>query len=875
MLPRTGPVWLILLALVASQQAFGVEDSKLPPPANKRIDFAREVEPIFKNRCQVCHGPQQQMNGLRLDRGLDALRGSYSGPVILPGDSAESKLVHMVAGVKEGMIMPPVGDRLTEKQIGILRAWIDQGAKWPLVQRTAAKAHAQHHRAGSTHWAFQYVRRPAVPRVVNRDWVKNSIDNFVLAKLEAESIKPSPEADKRTLLRRVTLDLIGLPPTPEEVAHYLADGGSGSYERVVDRLLKSPHYGERWAVPWLDLARYSDSDGYEQDWPRPHAWRYRHWVIQALNNDMPFDQFTIEQIAGDLLPGGGTEKKVATGFHRNTLTNREGGVKLEQFRFEATVDRTNTVGTVWLGLTVGCAQCHDHKYDPITQRDYYRLFAFFNNIREVDIDAPLAGEMGPYLAALPTYREKRRRLLSEYKVLKLKRPWEEKMLIAAANPGRWTDWDQAYDVLPKYLDGGEEILRKHPEERTEKEQDALTDHFIVNYHRVISKPRRKELNFEELAEKLFIPRRGPRKDPPPWYPWLTQAQTIAESSTRRVTHIHIRGDWRNKGIEVDPGAPAPLPTMPNDQQPSRLTLARWLFSRDNPLTARVAVNRMWAQYFGTGLVKTSEDFGTRGERPSHPKLLDWLAIEFMERGWSMKQMHKLIVMSATYRQSSRERPELDSRDPNNTLLARQSRLRLPAELIRDSALSVSGLLYPKIGGKSVRPTQPEGVVKQGVSVFRWKESKGQDRYRRGLYIHLQRTAPYPQMVNFDVPDRYVTVCSRERSNTPLQSLNLLNDPVFVEAARALAIRILHGSHGSLRSRLKYAFQLSLARPPNSNEMESLRRYYQSQRQILEDEPESAERLMPIEVRGVSRGEAATWVGVASVLLNLDEFITRE
>jgi hypothetical protein len=806
------------------------------------------------------------MSGLRLDGREAALRGGYSGPVILPGNSAGSKLIRLVAGLDEKVVMPPAGPRLTPAEVGLLRAWIDQGADWPTSREEKPVATADA-RQKPGHWAFQPVRRVEPPRVANEALARNAIDRFVLARLSQEGIAPSPEADRVTLARRVSLDLIGLPPTPAELESFVADKNPDSYERLVDRLLASPHYGERWAMHWLDLARYGDSDGYEKDWERPQAWLYREWVIESFNQDKPFDQFTVEQIAGDVLPGSTAAQHVATGFHRNTLKNREGGVKLEQFRFEETVDRTNTIGTVWLGLTVGCAQCHDHKYDPISQKEYYQLYAFVNNLDEVDVPAPLAGEMGPYLAGLPEYRAKRREILEKYNVFELQPSWEEQMIMAAENPGKWTDWDHAYDALQKTLDGGERIIRKPPPERSERDRDRLTDHFVKNYHRVISKDYWKELNWETARKELLALRDQ--------YPDLSLAMAVEESPEQRRTHIHIRGAWNSEGIEVEPGVPAVLPPLSLQDKPARQALAEWLVSRQNPLTARVVANRIWQEYFGQGLVPTLEDFGTRSPGPSHPALLDWLASEFMDQGWSLKHIHKTIVMSATYRQSSAARPDLTTKDPNNTLLARQRRLRLPAELIRDSALQVSGLLYPAIGGKSIRPLQPEGVTKLSYDGVTWKESPGKDRYRRGLYIHLQRTVLYPQLANFDMTERSVSACSRERSNTPLQALNLLNDPVFVEAAQALAARTLQESPADLEERLRHAFRLCLARSPRPDELQHLADYYQRQVEIFQAEETSPRQFMPVEIAENSRVEAAAWTAVASVLLNLDEFITRE
>jgi hypothetical protein len=585
---------------------------------------------------------------------------------------------------------------------------------------------------------------------------------------------------------------------------------------------------------------------------------------------MPFDQFTIEQIAGDLLPNATIEQKVATGFNRNTLTNREGGVNIEQFRFEQVVDRTNTVGTAWLGMTIGCAQCHDHKYDPISQKEYYQLFAFFNTADELNIEAPLPGERGPYLASSTDYYAKRRILLREYGLAELQGEWERRLIEAAENPGKYTDWDVAFDTVQKMVDNGERILRTPIERRTRHEEDAIEDHLVEWYYQVVGMPKYKEMKFKELQKKLSDLRAS--------FPDLTQAQTIAESPQHRRTFIYLRGDFRQTGVEVHPGTPAVLPPLPQGPEPARLRLARWLIARDNPLTSRVIVNRIWQELFGQGIVTTSEDLGSQGAKPSHPELLDWLALEFMDQGWRMKQVQRLIVTSATYRQSSNARPELLSRDPYNTLLARQTAFRLPAELIRDSALAVSGLLNTEVGGKSIRPYQPESVTKLAFGNndwVKWEESTGKDRYRRGLYIFFQRTMPYPLLANFDAPDATTPSCRRRRSNTPLQALNLLNDPVCLEAAQGLAERILRESPDGFQKRLRYAYELTLARIPDARESERLLSYFEWQKSILRKDQKSAELLFPLRITGTDPAEAAAWVGVSRILLNLDEFLTRE
>ena len=830
------------------------------------VDFEREIAPILENRCEACHGPAQQLSGLRLDDGATALKGGYSGPVIVPGSSSTSRLMRLISGGEGDLVMPPSGDRLSSNEIGLIGAWIDQGAHWPATVANANSARADV--PESDHWAFRPISKPAPPAVRRASWARSPIDSFVLARLEREGVEPARSASPSTLIRRVSLDLTGLPPSDRDVDAYLSDPTPEAYERLVDELLESPHYGERWATQWLDLARYADSDGYEKDSERPYAWRWRQWVIEALNANMPFDRFTIEQIAGDVLPDPSVDQQVATGFHRNGLKNREGGVKLEQFRYEETVDRTNTVGTVWLGLTVGCAQCHDHKYDPISQEEYYRFFAFFNSIEEAEIAAPMPGEIGPYLNALPEYLENRRELLEANRVYELLPAWEAKMVEAADNPGKWTDWDHALDALQKYLDNGEGIVRKERSERSDREQLKLEDHFIKNYHRVISKELWKELDWTALREQLLRMRVET--------PDLTYARAIVDSSPARRTHIHLRGAWNARGVPVEPGTPGILPPLEQQGKHPRLALAEWLVSRDNPLTSRVITNRVWQEYFGRGIVPTSDDFGTRSPGPTHPALLDWLASEFVDSGWDLKRLHKIIVMSATYRQSSDGRPDVEDMDPENELLARQRRLRLPAELVRDVALAASGLLDTTTGGPSVRPRQPPGVADLAYAgSVRWEASRGADGYRRGLYTFLQRTAPYPQLVNFDMPDRTAARCARERSNTPLQALNLLNDSTFVEAARALAMQSLATGRQVFDDTVRAAFRSCLSRSPTAAELRHLQEYYSEQRAIFESEPELAAEFMPLDVPGLDAAEAATWTGVASVLLNLDEFITRE
>jgi mono/diheme cytochrome c family protein len=781
---------LLLLALLfGTITAVGADNPKKPLPdaAQRAIDFDKDVQPILAEHCVKCHG-ERDKGGLRLNNAKDALAGGNSGPAIVLNKSAESALIHAVVGTDVEKTMPP-GDtkKLTAEQVGILRAWIDQGAKWGAETKTVA--------AKSTHWSFQPLTAQNSPL-----GARNGIDHFIRQRLVKEHLGASPEADKPTLIRRVYFDLIGLPPTPEEVDAFVKDEKSTAFEDVVDRLLASPHYGERWGRHWLDVARYADSDGYEKDTGRPFAWRYRDWVIAALNRDLPFDQFTIQQLAGDLLPNATIEQKTATGFHRNTLTNKEGGVDQEEYRVAAVVDRVNTTATTWLGLTVGCCQCHDHKYDPLSQREYYQLFAFFNSDREVDLEAPLPGEAEKLKAATKEADAERKKLKAD-----------------------------------------------------------------------IEEAKEKKLSTSELVKRETALKNFEKKQPT-----ATKVQTITLGKAR-PTNVMIRGDFLRKGVVVQPDTPSVLPKA--KVSANRLDLAKWLVSQENPLTTRVTVNWVWGKFFGRGLVATQEDFGTQGQPPSHPELLDWLAVTFRdEHKWSLKKLHKLIVMSETYRQSSAMRKELVERDPLNVLLARQSRLRLESEIVRDNALAVSGLLTRTVGGPSIRPPQPPGISELTyANSAKWVESTGAERYKRGLYIWFQRTSPYPTLMMFDEPDSNVCVVKRERSNTPLQALTILNDTVFVEAAQALAKRVLTEKKDEAQCDVAHrAFRLSLGRDWTPIERERVLKLFTQMKQLAEKEPSEAAKLVgKTKPDGVKPEEAAAWVGLCRMLLNLDEFVTRE
>jgi len=818
--------------------------------AQAAVDYTKDVGPVFKRRCAGCHGAAQANNGLRLDSAVGVLAGGYAGPVVVPGKSDGSALIARVLSTKEGEKMPPMGARLTPAEVAALREWIDSGAKHNETTPVAAAAKK------SKHWAFEPLSRPAPPALDGK-WARNPIDNFVAARLKKEGTTPSPEAPKATLLRRASLDLRGLPPSPQELSEFLADTRPDAYERMVDKFLASPHYGERFARPWLDLARYADSDGFEKDLVRPWAWRYRNWVIDALNHDMPFSQFTVEQLAGDLLPNATAEQRVATGFNRMTLYNREAGVSRQEDRFEQTVNRANTVATTWLGLTAGCAQCHDHKYDPISQREYYQLFAFMDSAQHEDIDAPLAGELGPWLRAKPAYDAKRKALLDEYNVPALQAGFEVEFTKAIRKPGDNLEWDFWVTSCTAMVERCQQLWLKPAAERTPREADLLTDYFVANLGPDLPRDQAVLGKFKELRVKLA--------DLKSTLPRFSQAYAMT-ANPGVETHIALKGDYKRPGLVVKPGTLAVLPPFDLGYEAARRAFVKWLTSAEDPLTPRVIANRAWQEFFGRGIVKTSEDFGTQGDRPTHPELLDWLAVELREGGWSMKHLHKTIVTSATYRQSSNTRPELNEKDPENTWLARQNRLRLPAELIRDAALSASGLLANEIGGPSVMPPQPASVTALGYGSRKWEESQGPDRYRRGLYIHFQRTTPYAQLMTFDAPDSNVACSRRRPSNTPLQSLNLLNDPVFFEAAQALAVRV--DREAPADKKLDYAVALALGRPAAPAERERLSKYLDTQASMVAKD-KSAATLLPADPA------LAPWVGVGRVLLNLDEFMTRE
>jgi hypothetical protein len=848
--------YLVCVPLLAS----GAEDAAiaLPPAATKPVDFAGEIQPLLKKNCFSCHGPEHQEGGLRLDQKQRALIGGDSGAEIVPGKSAESRLIRVVVGIDEDIgQMPPEGKgkKLSAAEIGLLRGWIDQGGKWPEDALSID--------GGNQHWSLQPVLRPPLPIVGDHAWPRQAIDSFVLARHEAESIHPSRPAERTTLLRRLYLDLMGLLPSPEEAQTFIDDKGPDAIERLVDRLLASPHFGERWGRHWLDLARYADSDGYEKDRPRPFAFKYRDWVMAALNADMPFDQFTVEQLAGDMLPNATQEQRVAVGFHRNTLHNTEGGTDQEEDRVKKTVDRTNTLGTVWLGMTVGCAQCHSHKYDPLTQREYYSLYAFFNSIEEKDVENPSPEQLAAFERAKETHAKKLLELevaVKKYVTDKLpaaQAKWELSVANMSAEK-------LAALKLPVEVSAA---IAKPADERTSEETLAVMKHY---------RPTDKPLAALEKAVKDL-------KAKPALLVPEAKSQSVAELSKPRETHVHQRGDFLSPGDVVSLGTPSFLPMAKSRGELNRLDLAAWVVDQANPLTARVTVNRIWHHLFGRGIVPTLDDFGKQGEKPSHPELMDWLARELVSGGWSQKAIIRRLVCSAAYQQSSAPRHDLVERDPENVLIARQARRRVEAEVIRDLALVASGSLADRIGGPSVRPPQPaEYAALTYQNSAKWVESAGGDRYRRGLYTFFQRTSPYPMLMTFDSPDSNECSARRQTSNTPLQALTIWNDPAFFEAAQVLGRRIVADvpaedeADKTARLRAERAFALCLNRRPSAAEASDLFALYRAARELAERDSDAATKLVgnPVPTSD-SLAETAAWVTVGRTILNLDEFITRE
>ncbi|MEQ9409558.1 MAG: PSD1 and planctomycete cytochrome C domain-containing protein [Fuerstiella sp.] len=975
------------------------------------VDFNRDIRPILSNHCFQCHGPDDDARQaeLRLDLRESATDSDNGQAAIIPGDPTNSQLIERIASADPDIIMPPpeFGKPISPKQRDLLTEWISSGANY------------------AKHWSFEPIRRPTPPELPGNDRVRNDIDRFIIDRLARQNISPSPAAERHTLIRRVYLDLLGLPPSPDEVHRFISDSDDAAYEHLLDRVLSSPHFGERWGRHWLDQARYADSHGYTNDNERS-IWPYRDWVIDAFNRDLPFDQFTIEQLAGDLLENPTLPQKVATGFHRNTLINTEGGTKADQFRDEQVKDRVDTTGLVWMGLTVGCAKCHTHKFDPITQHEYYQLYAFFNSTADNNSETPRVQVPTPEqvqtIAELKTRQaELQQQMNDDTDRATRQQAWEQQILTQAAqSAAERDDPDTGWTVLPlsglsvegseltalddhsllvsgsvaeadeyhatglspltsirsvrlevltheslpkngpgragngnfvlsefwfrtgdgrelrfstagaehsqpnydvaKAIDGKGDTgwaINGAPEGSLNRNRTAWfvlpeplqveVDHALTfklqfnqkNYGigrfrlSVSEKPWQDNPDVTALATLIRLPEQDRSKEQKQKLeaaflkqdPTLGPLQaSLAELSKQlddvqraipttmvlqelpkpRDTHLQIRGEFLRISDPVQPNVPAVLPALPPSagDHGTRLEFAEWLMQPEHPLTSRVRVNRIWMRLFGRGLVETENDFGIQGTLPTHPELLDWLADEFRQQGWSTKKLIKLILMSATYRQSSAARPDLATIDPQNLLLARQNRIRVEAEIVRDLALSVSGMLSPEIGGPSVYPPQEEGVYAFTQRAKNWKTSSGQDRYRRGMYTYFYRSAPYPMLETFDVPKFNATCTRRDRSNTPLQSLTIANSEAMVELAEHFGRRIVReipagdGSTSADAERLDFAFRTCFARSPKPEEATVVNEYLQRSRARFNDEQKS-------------------WTAVARLLMNLDEFINRE
>ena len=812
------------------------------------IDFDRDVRPILSDNCFHCHGPDpssreggaKREEGVRLDTREGLLADLGDGrAVVRPGDPAQSELMKRVLHADPTERMPPPSSRreLTPLQIATLERWITAGAKW------------------KQHWAFEPPQRPDLPPVKNVEWPRGAIDRFVLAGLELKGWAPSPPASKELLLRRVTLDLTGVPPTLEELDRFLADSSPSAYENVVDALLASSRYGERMAWDWLDAARYADSNGFQGDAERT-MWPWRDWVVRAINEGMSFDRFTIEQLAGDLLPEATLEQHVATGFNRNHMFNAEGGRIAEETRVENVFDRVETTATVWLGLTFTCARCHDHKFDPITQREYFEMYAFFNNTSENGSGGRSPGGVAPTVNWLSPER-RAKKAEAERMIVELAQALESLEKAAFGDGGKLSD-----DKLPENV---RKALGSTPRDRSGDRLKDIREH-VVNlvgvdgaYVAALEKLETRVREREAIARSA------------------TKVMVMDERSKKRTSHILVRGAYNKKGERVEESVPSVLPSLPDGAPRHRLTLAEWIVSREHPLTARVTVNRAWQTFFGTGLVATPEDFGSQGEKPSHPDLLDWLAVEFMDSGWNTKALHKKIVMSATYRQSARVSAEAVERDPDNRYLSRGPRFRMPSWMLRDQALFVSGLLVEKLGGPSVNPYQPPGVWAEATfGKKRYSRGKGDDLYRRSLYTFWRRIIG-PTMF-FDAGKRQTCTVQSSRTNTPLHALATLNDVTYVEAARALAQRVLQSGGASDRARLATAFRMATSRQPAAAEVDVLSARLVHLREHYRADSVAAEALLTFgdspRDNTLEAAEHAAWTCITSILLNLDETLTN-
>lgn len=820
------------------------------------LDFNRDIRPILAENCFYCHG--QDANKRQADLRLDVRDAAVKAGALVPNEIAASTLIQRIQAEDPDQLMPPANSnrRLSAEQKSLLERWIAEGAKY------------------QTHWAFTPPVRPAEPEVRNREWIRTPIDRFVLAKLDQEGLSPSQEADRATLIKRLSIDLTGLPPTAEDVDAFLNDPSEHAYEALVDRLLKSPHYGERMALSWLDAARYADSNGFQQDgdtW----QWIWRDWVVRALNSDLSFDQFTIWQLAGDLLPDATSDQKIASGFNRNHLLNGEGGAIAEEQRYVNLFDRMDTTSTNWLGLTMACVQCHDHKYDPITQRDYYSLLDAFNRVPESGTPQYFSSRIrvaAPFME-LPTEENKAR--IAELESQIAAASGDAKLAADAAfegwRTGLFADGKPAEgNGLPEPVAA---ILRKAEAERTEEEKKSLEPQLRKHFDEKVRSTLVAKLPPLAKLDGLNKQLADYRADQLP-------RVMIMSDAAPRETKILDRGEYLSPTEKVSFATPAFLPPLSPGAPANRLGFAEWLFCPEHPLTSRVQVNRMWQHFFGMGIVKTSEDFGVQSEFPIHGPLLDWLADEFRQRNWSMKAMHKLIVMSATYRQSSKVTAELRSRDSENRLYARATRMRMPSLILRDWALASSGLLDPRIGGAPVYPYQPDAVW-EALAItkerdFTYPVSKGNDLYRRSIYTFWRRTVNPANM--FDTSNRQTCRVRAVATSSPLHALTTLNDPTWVEAARVLAERSMHQA-AEKQQQLVFAFRRVLCRTPSEAELGRLNRAYQRQLSIYQDDADGARALLKVgespRDESLNVSEHAALTSVCLAMLNFDEALTRE
>ena len=844
--------------------------------AAETIDFSRDIRPLLSDRCYKCHGPDENERkaGLRLDLYDAALAELESGNrAIVPGNVAESTLVARLMSTDPDEQMPPPasGKKLSANERELLKKWVEQGAAW------------------RGHWSFMSLQPITPPGANTSNFVHNPIDQFVLARLQSVGMQPSPPTDKQTLIRRVTLDLTGLPPTPTEVDAFVNDNSADAYEALVDRLLASPRYGEHMARYWLDAVRYADTHGLQYDNERS-IWKYRDWVIDAFNRNQPFNQFTVEQLAGDLLSSPTLEQRVASGFNRCNVSTGEGGSIEEEVLARYAVDRVEAMSTVWLGLTTGCAVCHDHKFDPITQKEFFQLFAFYNSAADAALNGNL--DSPPPMVKVPTPEQDsqqkqltqqladvKQKLAAELANVEYQEPTSTAETVAtSAQQNQHRESLLAWEAKER-LDAKSTLpvpvlaaIKVEAAARNDAQQKLIRDYFLEH---VYSKTRSV---FDPLHQQIATL----TKQLADLEAAIPSSMVMADMPQPRDTFVLIRGEYDNKGDKVAPGVPASLPPLPAGAPANRLGLAQWLVDPSHPLTARVAVNRFWQQYFGTGIVETSDDFGAQGSWPTHPELLDWLAGEFIRSGWDVKHLQRLIVTSSTYRQSSKAAAAIVKGDPQNELLARGPRFRLDAEVIRDSALASAGLLVEHLGGRSVKPYQPEGlweavgIVESNTAVF--KQDTGDSLYRRSLYTFWKRSSPPPSLLTFDAPSRETCTVRRPRTNTPLQALVLMNDQQYVEAARKMAERLM--ARGTpIEEQLEYALRIATARSPTADELAILLKIYNGQLADFQADKDAATKLVSIgeSNRNIALdvGQLAAMTMMANLILNLDEAVTKE